>query len=299
MRYNKTRLNIYFVVVTVILLDLAYENLWGGVAIMAAFLVFGMLIMLFPKQFYGGGNKPYMKSTKDCLTYYGDQLDFSEDDLIPILNRHSAFYSNLDDAGKEKFIKRLIKFIEDKTFKIHDKSGFREMPVLISSTAIQVSFGLEKYLLPHFTYIHIHPEEFLGIHPTMRFLEGNVSGNSINISWKYFLQGFQFPLDGKNVGLHEMAHAYYYQNFGPCEIKDSDFINTFGKFDECGNQVFTAIQNKDMCLYSNYAKKNFQEFWAESIELFFEKPMEVRANYPVLYESICDLLNQDPIKKFI
>ncbi|MEJ7823275.1 MAG: zinc-dependent peptidase [Chitinophagaceae bacterium] len=172
------------------------------------------------------------------------------------------------------------------------------MPVLISSTAIQLSFGLQKYLLPHFTCINIHPEEFLGIHPTIRFLQGNVSGNCINISWKYFLQGFQFPQDGKNVGLHEMAHAYYYQNFGPCEIKDTDFIKTFNKFNDCGNKVYTSIQDTDPCLYSNYAKRNFQEFWAESIELFFEKPMEVRTSYPVLYESISDLLNQDPTKRF-
>ena len=158
MRYNKKRLSIYFFVVTVMLLDLANEDLWGGVAIMAAFLLFGMLIMLFPKQFYGGNSEPNLKSTKDYLTYYGDQLDFSKDDLISILNRHSTFYSNLDDTGKEKFIHRLTKFIEDKTFKVHDKSGFKEMPVLISATAIQVSFGLEEYLLSHFIYIHIHPE---------------------------------------------------------------------------------------------------------------------------------------------
>ena len=60
------------------------------------------------------------------------------------------------------------------------------MPVLISAAAIQVSFGLEKYLLPDFPNIHIFPEEFIATEPSVRFLEGNVSDNCINISWKHF-----------------------------------------------------------------------------------------------------------------
>jgi hypothetical protein len=300
MKYNTARLKFFFVVITLLLLYLISLEEWKAVVITLFPLLVCVLIYLYPDQFYEKENRTMRPRYKTaCLTYHGDELSFSKEDIISILNKHSVFYSNLDDEDKDKFIKRLIKFIDDKTFKIHDKSGFREMPVLISSTAIQLSFGLEKYLLPHFTYINIHPEEFLGLHPTIRFLEGNVSGNSINISWKYFLHGFQYPMDGKNVGLHEMAHAYHYQNFGPCEIKDEDFICMFNKFNESGNPVFTTIQDNDMGLYSNYARKNYQEFWAESIELFFEKPMELRANYPLLYQSICDILNQDPIKKFI
>ncbi|MDB5221712.1 MAG: zinc-dependent peptidase [Chitinophagaceae bacterium] len=282
---------------------------WIGVAVMIALMVFGILFILFPESkmevndniFYDEIDEPQLHHTKDkdnCLIYYGDQLDLSEEEIKDILLRHFIFYSTLDNDDKQKFITRLTSFMDDKVFKIHDESGFKEMPVLISATAIQVSFGLEEYLLPHFIYIHIYPEEYIGVHPTIRFLEGNVSGNRITISWKYFLDGFRFPQDGKNVGLHEMAHAYYYQNFGPCEIKDSDFINAFTKFNECGNKVYTSIQDTALCLYSGYAKKNFQEFWAESLELFFEKPMEVKTTYPVLYESLCDVLNQDPVKNF-
>jgi Mlc titration factor MtfA (ptsG expression regulator) len=276
---------------------------------MVFLLVLGVLVILFPNStmeeddddFYDETDepKPHHIPDSDCLIYYGDQLDLSEVDIISILSRHSTFYSGLDDDEKKKFIKRLIEFMDDKTFKIHDKSGFKEMPVLISASAIQLSFGLEKYLLPHFNYINIYPAEFIGVLPSIRFLEGNVSGNNINISWKYFLEGFRFPQDGKNVGLHEMAHAYYYQSFGPCEIKDREFIKIFDKFNDNGNPVFTSIQNNNLCIYSEYAKKNFQEFWAESVELFFEKPMELRNTYPILYESVCQLLNQDPINKFI
>jgi len=228
----------------------------------------------------------------DYLSYNGRDLHFSEAELITILNKRSVFFRSLTAVDKEKFLFRLQKFMKQKTFRIHDNSGFKEMPILISAAAIQLSFGLQKYLLPDFPCINIYPQEFIGIHPTIRFLEGNVSDNCINISWKHFLQGFEHPGDGQNVGLHEMAHAYYAQNFGT-PSKEMDFVATFSKFEDQGNRAFEQEQKPGYDLYSDYAIRNFQEFWAESIEIFFEKPMELKNTYPELYDAISDLLNQD------
>lgn len=304
MNFKKLRLLVYFVVITLLALYLAANEAWVGVAVMAALFLLGIMIILFPNSnmeeddddFYDDTDEPHPHNTfkRDHLVYYGDQLSFNDEDVNEILEKHSPYFTQCNDDDKKKFIKRVISFIDDKTFNIYDKSGFREMPVLISASAIQVSFGLEKYILPHFTYINIHPVEFIDVQKTIRFLEGNVSGNSINISWKYFIEGFQFPRDGKNVGLHEMAHAYYYQNFGPCENKDEMFIKAFDKVSVCGNKIFQDPYNLTYGLYSDYSKRNFQEFWAESIEIFFEKSMEMKNTYPYLYHSISELLNQDP-----
>ncbi len=46
-------------------------------------------------------------------------------------------------------------------------------------------------------------------------------------------------------------------------------------------------------LYSDNALGNTQEFWAESIELFFEKPTALFQYHPELYRQISSLLNQD------
>ncbi len=238
-----------------------------------------------------------IRTTRECLCYEGSLLIFSEAELILILKKRLPYFSCLSPFEKGKFIQRLKKFIASKTFKIHDDSGFKEMPVLISATAIQLSFGLEKYLLPDFPYINIFPQEFIGVHPSIRFLEGNVSGNSINISWKHFLNGFEFPENGQNVGLHEMAHAYYFQNFETGNNINSDFVATFSKFNVDGNNVFEQEQKPGNDLYTEYAMKNFQEFWAETIEIFFEKPCELKVIYPNLYSALTDLLNQDPATK--
>ncbi len=228
------------------------------------------------------------------LCYEGDELNFSNAELIEILNKRSAYYTTLNPFEKEKFTRRLKLFISRKTFNIHDNSGFKEMPVLLSAAAIQLSFGLENYLLQDFPVINIYPEEFLFVHPTIRFLEGNVSNSSINISWKHFLNGFQIPNDGQNVGLHEMAHAYYYQNLQCGDCEDIQFRHTYYTFEQSGNKVFEQEKQPGYDLYSEYAMKNFQEFWAESVEIFFEKPVILQASYPDLYDAIHTLLNQDP-----
>lgn len=231
---------------------------------------------------------------KDVLVYPGNELNFSNEILTEVLLKRFPYYNQLRAPDQEKFINRLQKFIAVKTFVIHDRSGFREMPILLSASAIQLSFGLKEYLLPFFKFIHIFPAEFVGIQPTIRVLAGNVSGNRIHVSWKHFLEGFQYPDDGENVGLHEMAHAYYFQNFETGAGGDDNFTTHFASFNHCGNKVFETEKLPGNDFFSDYALKNFQEFWAESVERFFEKPSALKAAYPQLYTTIVSVLNQDP-----
>ncbi len=228
------------------------------------------------------------------LVYAGNSLKFDDELLEDILIKRFPFYDSLSETDKVKFIKRLRRFIDIKTFIIHDISGFKEMPILISATAIQISFGLDKYLLPNFDTFNIYPKEFLGTHPFVRFLIGNVTGNTINLSWKHFLEGFKYPDDGQNVGMHEIAHALYYQTFVVEKNVDKEFRDTFTDFDSHGNKVYNLEKLDGPGLYSDYAMRDFQEFWAESVEIFFEKPVQMKAVYPGLYATMSDLLNQDP-----
>lgn len=46
-------------------------------------------------------------------------------------------------------------------------------------------------------------------------------------------------------------------------------------------------------LYTDNGLRNEHEFWAESVELFFEKTNELKHIYPALYAKVSVLLNQD------
>lgn len=229
--------------------------------------------------------------------YSGDQLSFTTQEWQQILSKHSSYFRSLSAPDREKFISRCRKFISKKIFFIHSTTIFKEMPVLVSASAIQLSFGLDKYLYPHFKYLHIYPEEFIRIQPALCFLQGNVSGHSIRLSWKHFLKGIENSGDGQDVGLHEMSHALYYQTFVTERHVDRDFRDFFEDFNDDGNKVYEVEQALEAGLYSRYAMLNFQEFWAESIEIFFEKPLLLREKYPDLYEAMKNILNQDPASK--
>ena len=233
------------------------------------------------------------------LVYYGEELNFTDAALIAILTKRFPYFNALSAIQKIQFIDRLQNFIANKTFKIHDSRGYKEMPVLISAAAIQLTFGLQKYLLPNFEFIHVYPQEFMRVQETICFLEGNVSGHAINLSWKHFLNGYANPNDGQNVGLHEMAHALYYQTFVVEENADKNFRNLYDGFINDGNKAFNTEKTVEGGLYSDYAVKNFQEFWAESAEIFFEKPAGMKTHYPQLYDTMKFLLNQDPYNKIV
>lgn len=228
------------------------------------------------------------------LVYQGEDLDFSEDLIRKVLIKHFPFFTNLLHPDQDKFIARLKRFIRSKIFVIHDIKGYREMPILISASAIQLTFGLQKFLLPHFSIIQIYPQEFIAMEP-MRVLIGNVSGNTINIAWKQFLEGYKNRADKSNVGLHEMAHALYFQNFETEEHIDKSFKDSYHHFTSLGDKIFEREKISSAGIYSTYAMRNFQEFWAESIEIFFESPEKIQQHYPDLYRLLCDLLCQDPL----
>lgn len=229
----------------------------------------------------------------DCpLVYNGSELHFPDKVLDEVLTRHFNFYNHLLDIDKERFLSRLKKFITTKVFVIHDRKGYREMPILISASAVQLTFGLKKYLLSHFHIIQIFPEAFVGLEP-FRILIGNVTGNTINIAWKQFLEGYRNKYDMQNVGLHEMAHALYYQNFETSLYVDKDFRESFHKFNSIGDKIYHVEKILTIGLYSEYAIKDFQEFWAESIEIYFKSPDRLQLHYPELYSALCEILNQD------
>ncbi|HEX5151692.1 MAG TPA: zinc-dependent peptidase [Parafilimonas sp.] len=227
--------------------------------------------------------------------YKGENLDLTDADIITILQKHFTYYSCLSAALKDKFSLRLKQFMEVKTFRLPKDETFREVPVLLSAAAVQLTFGLAEFELPWFQNIHIHAEEYFADDPAaLRLLQGNVEGNTITVAWNHFLKGLNNYEDGANVGLHEMAHALYYQYVIAEKNSDKIFRNAFDAVMREGNIIYGSGKNAQT-LFSEYAFKNIQEFWAESIELFFERTANMQHEFPFLFNSIATLLNQNPL----
>ena len=55
------------------------------------------------------------------------------------------------------------------------------------------------------------------------------------------------------------------------------------------------MQEGEKNLLGDYAGTNYHEFWAVSVEMFFENPVEYKHHLPELYEAMACVLNQDPL----
>ncbi len=247
----------------------------------------GKPVSFSDNEFEGVNNQP----ATGCLQYAGRDLIFSNTEINRICLKYNSYYCNLSGEKKDTFIARLKKFLQTKTFYICSNQGYKEMPVLVSAAAIQITFGLDDFLLPYFENIVIHPQEYFGTNP-LRILEGNVQGTSINLSWKHFLEDYQNPADGKNVGLHEMAHALQVQYLFNTGRDTNEFKEDFAYFDKVDDEIIKTEKNRLGSLFDSNALSNVNEFWATSVELFFEKPLDLKARHPELYKSICIVLNQ-------
>ena len=210
------------------------------------------------------------------------------------INQLIPYYAKLRDSDKLRFLKRVYYFKNSKTFHFSGMEPKQEIPVLVSAAAIQLTFGLRSYLLPFFKNIYIMPDAYQA-REFNELVVGHVSVDGIFISWKYFQRGFENDTDGVNTALHEMAHALRRQN----QLKefgiDKEFETDFAKYTkQYGPVLIEALMNRRSFL-RGYAFTNFEEFWAVSVEAFFELPAELKKLLPKIYDALCEVLNQDPL----
>lgn len=210
------------------------------------------------------------------------------------ISQQLPYFNELMEAEKQLFLKRTYTFCTSKKFHYVGMTEKPEIPILVSAAAVQITFGLKKYLLPYFRDIFILPEAYHLKGAGEKYI-GHVSPHGIYISWKHFLQGFENASDNFNVAFHELAHAVHHENFINETGIDWDFREDFEKLPQVFGPILSnAIKEKKSFLRA-YAFTNFYEFWAVSIEAFFENPAGLKENLPGLYKILCEILNQDPL----
>jgi Mlc titration factor MtfA (ptsG expression regulator) len=223
--------------------------------------------------------------------------------INPINEREKAaliknfdFYKRLPPKSKEIFEVRTAYFREIKTFVPRSMPEVtEEMKLLISACAVKLTFGYPKIFLSYFKYIVVFPDQYFNS-AAQRYHKGEVNpkDRAIVLSWRHFVHGYAFN-DGVNLGLHEMAHALRLENV--VENKEFDFINpkTLKAWQTLAQEEIKAVREGTDIFFRSYAGTNYEEFFAVAVESFFERPREFRNRKPELYESLSNLLNQDPM----
>jgi MtfA peptidase len=211
-----------------------------------------------------------------------------------LVSLYIPYYYRLPDVLKKKFLERTYRFRTLKNFHYVGMQEQAEIPVLVSAAAVQLTLGLEKFELSFFRDIYVTADAYKTADATEAYI-GHVAPSGIYLSWKYFLHGFGDATDNVNVAIHEMAHALAHESFMQEAAIDPDFRADFARFSKTSGPEMAKWFVAKRSYLRPYAFTNFQEFWAVSVEAFFESPAEFKAHLPDLYSCLSEVLNQDPL----
>jgi len=198
------------------------------------------------------------------LVYKSECAKLFDEDRIPnlrkVLTDNFVVYKMLGEKDRQIFEKRVWRFIKMKDFRAARSLGVitDEMRVMVAASAIQITFGYPGVYFNHFQTIILFADEYYSA-ITGRYHEGEVNaGGAIVLSWKNFKSGFSNLTDGRNLALHEMAHALRLTNIvdnDEYDFIDRDTMNSFEliavsemqKIEKGVNPFFIALgaANKD------------------------------------------------------
>ncbi len=213
-----------------------------------------------------------------------------------ILHKYFKFYNYLPKRSKDIFEFRVAKFMSLRQFIPRQmQSVSEEMKVLISASAIMVTFGYPRVFLSYFKYIVVFPDQFFS-GAGQRYHKGEVNPRekAVVLSWRHFVEGYASS-EGVNLGIHEMAHALQLENaitnheFNFIDEEAADYWQRLTDLE------IAKIRNGDISFFRAYAATDHSEFFAVCAENFFERPGAFAGYNYELYNCLKRIFRQDPL----
>ncbi len=232
------------------------------------------------------------------LTLNKCESDFDEpgfQEKRKLLEDNFVVYKMLGEKGRKHFEKRVCRFIKMKTFRAGTTLAeiTDEMRIMVAASAIQITYGYPEVYFNHFQTIILFADEYFS-NATGQYHAGEVNAaGAIVLSWKNFKSGFSNLNDGRNLALHEMAHALRLTNI--VDNNEYDFIDSsiMQSFEGIALQEMAKIRDGENPFFRSYGAANLQEFFSVATECFFEQPHEFQAYNPQLDLLLTKILKMD------
>lgn len=211
-----------------------------------------------------------------------------------ILKQRFSFYKKLNKQQQHYFEHRVASFIKDKDF--IGREGLvitDEVKVLVSATAVMLTFGFRDFYIGLINKIFVYPNVFFS-NTNKEYHKGefNPMLRAIVLSWEDFKDGYEINDDNLNLGIHEFAHAIHLNSRKEHDVSSNIFQDSFNELINLltGNSVLKQklITYK---YFREYAYSNQYEFIAVIIETFIETPQEFRSQFPEVYIKVKQMLN--------
>ena len=237
--------------------------------------------------------------TKWFNTPSSNQVNFeiSPRELETFFRKYSGYYMGLSIDEKKIFVERAQKFLQVIVFE--GRRGLKinsDIKMFVIDAFVQITFGLKNFVLPKFQRVIVYPDSYYN-QLTGRMHKGEVNPRgAIVFSIKSLLNGYANPNDSINLGLHELAHALFYSLTND-KGKQPELEQSTKKFTLLALKEIENINSNKTHIFRKYATTNVSEFFAVAVENFFESPQAFKHSLPHVYQSLSELLNQDPANK--
>jgi Mlc titration factor MtfA (ptsG expression regulator) len=218
------------------------------------------------------------------------------DDWTPYL-REVDFVGTLDDDETRRLV-QLSRMFES-VVRFDGRDGVEVDQRMIRITALQacrliLGLGYEPYRFVHrvtFLPRAFHIEARQG---PVHALGAADSGGHVALSWIETTAGL-YDADGRNVVYHEFAHVLDgYDGFVDGRPNVAPQNRDRWKRVVGGAYRRHRRSRAKKALIDAYGKTSEIEFFAEIVEVFFERPEELQEQNPELYDALAEYFNQDP-----
>jgi len=268
----------------VLMMAIYAPNLPGWSAIFAPILA---------ALFYYSGMQKYIRRKRLIRAPVSEHWRSQLHDCVP-------FYRLLIDDDKRKFENNVRIFMAEQRI-----YGSRGMPVsetiklYIAASAAMLCHGLDNWEWPDVRDIIVYPTAFNQEY----YIDGKnpISGivhqqGPIIFSERDLKLGFckSSNSGGIHVGLHEMAHVMDMANGHADGIPSGlSWIASAPWIKIMADRIRKVQQGKCSEILRSYAGVNEAEFFAVAVEVFFQKPYELKKYDPELYKMLSNYFNLD------
>ena len=210
------------------------------------------------------------------------------------LTKHMEYYERLSVKGRARFVHRVTILMRKKQWIGRDGLKLtEEMKILVSGAAVQLTYGLRHYKFTNIRVFILYPNIFSVPMLDSKLRGGTSPQGSVMLSWRHLVEGYADETDKLNLGLHEMTHALQLELRYRTRT-DNRFEAHINGWFRAGRHEFKRLKEGAPSFLRKYAGTNKYEFFAVSVEHFFEAAEDFHKELPQLYKKMCQLLGQDP-----
>jgi MtfA peptidase len=232
---------------------------------------------------------------------------------LALIQRHVVFFPKLSAMDRAELLGHVQVFLADKRFEACGGLAITdEVRVTIAAQACLLLLHRRTDYFPGLLTILVYPSTYMVEEKrqiaehvweegnTTRLGETGRRMGSLVLAWGAVKHGAADPSDGKNVVLHEFAHQLDYENHAADGVPELATREQQLAWSEVMRTEFASLRAADESgiptLLDTYGATDPVEFFAVSVEAFFERPRALRARHPKLYVELQKYFRQNPVE---